>query len=74
LKVEIKYCLMCGGSDQAEEIAAEIKRYLGVEAELVDVGRGRLEVWVNDEMIWEKKGQTDWRPYHVVKLMKRLFK
>jgi hypothetical protein len=40
----------------------------------VDVGRGRLEVWVNDEMIWEKKGQTDWRPYHVVKLMKRLFK
>jgi predicted Rdx family selenoprotein len=72
--VEIKYCLMCGGSEQAEQIASEIKKYFGIEPKLVDVGKGRLEVWVNDAKIWEKRGQTDWRPFQIVKLMRRLFK
>jgi hypothetical protein len=70
----IRYCEMCGGAGQAKEIAAQIKKYLGIEPELVDVGRGRLEVVVDDEIIWEKKGAKDWHPKDIVRLIKHRFK
>ena len=55
-------------------IAAELRKYLGLEPEFEDVGRGRLEVLVNGKKVWEKKGQDGWKPFDVVKLLRKLYK
>lgn len=74
MQIRVNYCHMCGGIDQGKAIVEEIKRHYGLEPELVDVGRGRLEVEVNGEIIWQKKDQAGWTPFDIIKLMRRKYK
>ncbi len=54
MKVVINYCEMCGGRGEADAVAAEIKQYFGVDAEIVDVSKGRFEVVVEGRTVFAK--------------------
>ena len=54
MKIVINYCKMCGGQGEADAVAAEIKQYFDLDAELVDVSKGRFEVIVEGRTIFSK--------------------
>ena len=71
MKITIQYCEMCGGHGQADEVAAEIKKYLQVDASLEDVGKGRLDVLCDDDVIFSKDKEGRFpRPGEIVKLLR----
>ena len=47
MNVTIKFCRMCGGETQAQQVADEIEKHMGIKSVLEDVGRGRFEIFVN---------------------------
>lgn len=54
MKVVINYCDMCGGRGEADAAAKEIKQYFGLDAEIVDVSKGRFEVVVEGRTVFSK--------------------
>lgn len=54
MKVVINYCDMCGGIGEAQAAKDELKKYMDIDATLVDVGRGKFEVVVEGKVIFSK--------------------
>ncbi|MBV6342714.1 Rdx family protein [Candidatus Magnetobacterium casense] len=75
MTIEILYCDMCGGVDDAKRVAAEIHKYLGVESTLTDVGRGRFEVKANGAMVFSKTVEGRFpRKREIVSRLKKQFR
>lgn len=55
MKVVINYCDMCGGIGEAKRAQDELKRYMDIDATLVDVSRGKFEVVVSGTVIFSKE-------------------
>lgn len=74
MELEIKYCLMCGGQTQADEVAGEIKKFLGLPVVLTDVGKGKFEVLVNGTVIFSKQKEGRFpRDGEIIKLCRHKF-
>lgn len=72
MDVKINYCLMCGGTGEAEAVQAELERYMGVKAELVDVSKGRFEVVVEGVTIFSKAQEGRFpNPKEIVTLLRK---
>lgn len=72
MDVKINYCLMCGGSGEAEAVQAELKRYMDVDAQLVDVSKGRFEVVVENVVIFSKAKEGRFpNPKEIVTLLRK---
>lgn len=71
MNVRIQYCEMCGGRGTAQAAADELKKYLGIDAVLEDVGKGRFEVLVEGRTLYSKAktGQFP-KPFELVKLLR----
>ena len=53
--VRIRFCGVWGSyPPRAARAAASIKQELGIEAELIEGGRGEFTVWVDDKLVAEK--------------------
>ena len=71
MKLVIQYCELCGGRGQAVDVAAEVKKYLQVDSDLVDVGKGKLDVLCEGEVIFSKDKEGRFpRPGEIVRLLR----
>jgi selT/selW/selH-like putative selenoprotein len=53
MQVRLKYCEMCAGNgDAARALAAELKQKMGLDVELIDVGKGAFELSVEGRVIF----------------------
>lgn len=57
MTVKILYCGICGGKSAAELAAVELKTHMGLDAALVDVGRGKFEVFADDDLVFSLAGK-----------------
>lgn len=75
MNVTIKFCRMCGGETQAQQVADEIEKHMGIKSVLEDVGRGRFEIFVNDKEVWSKREHGRFpHSAEMVRLFKSIFK
>jgi len=75
MKITIKFCLMCGGETHARQVAEEIEKYMGIKPELVDVGKGRFEVFVEEEEVWSKREEGRFpQAREIVRLLRKRFR
>jgi len=73
MEIEISYCDMCGGIDDAQNVANEIEKHMGLKAKLIDVGRGRFEVTDNGKVVFSKAKEGRFpRPMEIVRRLKRM--
>lgn len=75
MKITIKFCLMCGGEEHAVKVAKEVEKYMGITPELVDVGKGHFDVFVEDVEVWSKRQEGRFpRAMEIVRLLRKRFR
>jgi selT/selW/selH-like putative selenoprotein len=71
VNVKILFCEMCGGRGTAQAAADELKKYMGIDAVLEDVGKGRFEVVVEGRTVYSKASSGQFpKPMELVKLLR----
>jgi selT/selW/selH-like putative selenoprotein len=66
---------MCGGEHQAQQVADEIEKYMGIKPVLEDVGKGRFDVFVEEEEVWSKRKEGRFpHKMEIVRVLKNRFR
>jgi selT/selW/selH-like putative selenoprotein len=54
MQVKIEYCVPCGYLPRATELAGEIKKKYGADAELVKGDKGIFDVYVDGKLVFSR--------------------
>lgn len=60
MRVEIKYCRPCGYRALAEELATRVRAETGIEATLTPGNFGVFKVWVDGQLVFDKRATRGW--------------
>lgn len=60
MDVTIKYCKPCGYLKRAQQLADRVQQELGATVQLVPGSFGVFKVWVDNELIFDKRTTRGW--------------